>query len=363
VTFSATAVADAPAALAKVSADSQTGFVNRQLAPPPEVRVGDRFGNALPGVSVAWAVTTGRGTVSAPATNTGPSGLASVSWTLGTASGPNELEATVAGVAPVRFSATAVAGGPGRIAFNRDDFEIYLMTAEGTGLTQLTSSVASDYAPSWSPDGSKIAFTTSRFGNLEIAVMNADGSGVARLTNDTRVDEVPAWSPDGQRIAFTREWAADRWDIYVMNADGSGVTNVTNNMKNAGGPTWSPDVSKIAFWGRVNPGDPTQIWVINVDGSGLTGLNVEGTPAWSPDGSKIAYQSDRIYLMNPDGSGVTAIADSAYGAPAWAPDGSRIAFTSRRNGIVEIYSVTLDGSGLVRLTNHPATEYNVAWGR
>jgi hypothetical protein len=363
VTFRATAVADAPATLAKVSADSQTGFVNRQLAPPPEVRVGDRFGNALPGVSVAWAVTTGGGTVSAPATNTGPSGLASVSWTLGTAPGPNELEATVAGVAPVRFSVTAVAGGPGRIAFNRDDFEIYVMTAEATGLTRLTNNVASDYAPSWSPDGSKIAFTTSRFGNLEIAVMNGDGSGVARLTNDTRVDEVPAWSPDGQRIAFTREWAADRWDIYVMNADGSGVTNVTNNMKNAGGPTWSPDGSRIAFGGRVNPGDPTQIWVINVDGSGLTGLNVEGTPAWSPDGSKIAYQSDRIYLMNPDGSGVTAIADSAYGAPAWAPDGSRIAFTSRRNGIVEIYSVAMDGSGLVRLTNHPATEYNVAWGR
>lgn len=364
VTFRATAVPDVPEALVKVSADSQNAFVSRQLAPAPTVRVSDRFGNAISGAPVGWVATSGGGTVSAPSTNTGASGLASVSWTLGPAPGQNEMEATMTGLPPARFAATGVPPGPGRIAFDRDDLEIYVMNADGTALTRLTNDPGGDFAPSWSPDGSKIAFTTFRFGNFDIAVMNANGTGVTRLTDYARTDEVPAWSPDGQRIAFEREWASDRWDIYVMNADGSGVTNVTTSMKNAGNPTWSPDGSKIAFWGRINPGDPTQIWVINVDGSGLTGLGAVGTPAWSPDGSKIAFHgSGRLYLMNPDGTDVTEIFGSASGSPTWSPDGARIAFTSSRDGNHEIYSINPDGTGLVRLTSSPAADGNAAWGR
>jgi Tol biopolymer transport system component len=151
-----------------------------------------------------------------------------------------------------------------------------------------------------------------------------------------------------------------------MNADGSGVSNVTSNMKNAGHPTWSPDGSKIAFWGRVNPGDPTQIWVINVDGSGLTGLGVQGTPAWSPDGSKIAVSDDdRLYLMNPDGTGVTEIFNDnglRIGGPTWSPDGSRIAVDLWRDSNREIYSISPDGTGLMRLTTSPADEYAGDWG-
>jgi hypothetical protein len=185
VTFRATAVADVPAALVRVSADSQNGFTDHQLLPAPTVRVTDRFGNAVSGIPVAWAVVAGGGTVSAPATSTGANGTASVSWTLGAAPGPNELDVIVAGISSVRLSATGIAPGPGRIAFNRDDLEIYVMNPDGTALTQLTNDPGADFAPSWSPDGSKIAFTTFRFGNLEIAVMNSDGTGVTRLTNDT----------------------------------------------------------------------------------------------------------------------------------------------------------------------------------
>ncbi len=369
VTFRATAVADAPAALVRASVDNQNGFIRHQLLPASTVRVSDRFGNAVPGIPVAWAVVTGGGTVSAASTNSGADGLASVSWTLGTTPGPNELDVTVAGLSPLRFSATGIAPGPGRIAFHEDDSEIYVVNSDGTALTRLTNDPGADFAPSWSPDGSKVAFTTFRFGNLEIAVMNADGGGITRLTNDTLVDEVPAWSPDGSRIAFEREWDPNNnswWDIYVMNADGSAVTNVTSGMKNAGGPTWSPDGLQLAFWGRVNPGDPIQIWVINVNGSGLTGLGVQGTPAWSPDGSKIAVSTyDRLYLMSPDGTGVTEILNDntlPIGSPTWAPDGSRIAFTRWVDGNREIYSISPDGTGLMRVTSNPLNEWSVAWG-
>ena len=88
-------------------------------------------------------------------------------------------------------------------------------------MTRLTNHSARDFAPAWSPDGTRIAFTSYRDGNHEIYVMDADGRNVIRLTNNSGWS--PAWSPDGARIAFVSlgEGIFD-FGIYVMNADGSG---------------------------------------------------------------------------------------------------------------------------------------------
>ncbi len=84
---------------------------------------------------------------------------------------------------------------------------------------RLTFHDAFDSAPAWSPDGRRIAFSSLRDGNTEIYLMNADGSGVTRLTYKDDFDSFPAWSPDGRRIAF-HSYRDGNWDIYVMNADG-----------------------------------------------------------------------------------------------------------------------------------------------
>jgi Tol biopolymer transport system component len=144
----------------------------------------------------------------------------------------------------------------------------------------------------------KIAFQSHRDGNWEIYVMNADGSGQTRLTLNAAADTEPAWSPDGSKIAFvsTRDSAVGRSDVYVMNADGSGQTRLTFGGLVGGGlggnPAWSPDGTRIAF------DDTSNVYVMNANGSAVTNFflmspNPEllsmNYPAWSPDGSKIAF--------------------------------------------------------------------------
>ena len=103
----------------------------------------------------------------------------------------------------------------GRIAFastrNSQAFDIYTITPDGSFPLRLTDDVSQvhnfptyDFDPTWSPDGSKIAFVSNREGGFQIFSMNADGSNVQRLTNQPADNYQPAWSPDGTKIAFTR---------------------------------------------------------------------------------------------------------------------------------------------------------------
>jgi len=111
------------------------------------------------------------------------------------------------------------------------------MNADGSGLTRLTNDPDRDAGPIWSPDSSRIAFTSERDGNVELYVMSADGSGLARLTNDPGFDVPAAWSPDGSRIAFVSDRDGNL-EIYVMNADGSSQTRLTNSPGSDRFPSW-----------------------------------------------------------------------------------------------------------------------------
>jgi Tol biopolymer transport system component len=140
----------------------------------------------------------------------------------------------------------------GTIAFhsNREgDFEIFVMNADGSRVTQLTHNTYQEFDPIWSPNGHQIAF--ARFGanggDGEIVVINEDGSGEKILTNNELFDFPGAWSHDGKRIAFTSDRDGDL-EVYVMNADGSGVTQLTHNDFTSDIPTaWSPNGKQIVF--------------------------------------------------------------------------------------------------------------------
>jgi eukaryotic-like serine/threonine-protein kinase len=169
--------------------------------------------------------------------------------------------------------------------------DIFVINADGTGLTNLTNHPAKDGHPDWSPDGRRIAFTSNRDGNDEIYVMNTDGTKPVRLTFNARSDTSPRWnlspdwSPDGTKIAFASDRDGDQ-EIYVMNADGTNPVRLTFNPGEDGAPSWSPDGKMIAFHRRVL--GHLQIFVMNADGSNITRLTelspvaFNGWPSWGP---------------------------------------------------------------------------------
>jgi uncharacterized repeat protein (TIGR01451 family) len=264
----------------------------------------------------------------------------------------------------------------GNIAFTRvgpPAERVATINEDGGNQTDLTAgSNAED--PEFSPDGTRIAFSSVSNGQFRIWVMNADGSGSTRLTNSgPRGDDEPTWSPDGSKIAFV-----GGGQILVINADGTNEINLSSGRTGDNDPDWSPDGSKIIFtkdWSSPN----AQTFVMNADGSNVVNLSntvgsgAERDPAWSPDGSKIAYQSFQdghyeIYVMNADGSGETRLTNNGFSVanehPDWSPDGLKIVFSSTRdNGEQEIYTMNADGTSQTRLTNDPVKDEHPSWGR
>ena len=237
--------------------------------------------------------------------------------------------------------------------------EIYVMNADGSGLRNLTRTPSDDLDPAWSPDGRTIAFVQKKCvpsrpcGDRlrDVPLRRECRRERAAATDDTpgRMLFNPSWSADGKTIRYGRSLvhadgsgpqraaeerparrsvvarrAADRLvsvahsraearnptklGLWVMNADGSNARRVA--AKATGGPAWSPDGRRIAFRrfnGKIGPARPSDLFVVNADGSGLRRLTRHAENmrwfAWSPDGRTIAYLRNReVYIVKADGS-------------------------------------------------------------
>ncbi len=254
--------------------------------------------------------------------------------------GPRELDVVSGATQTVDF---AVVCEPVRrlayvASFNTANREIFTVRSDGTGTLRLTNDAAEDTDPAWSPDRTRIAFTSDRDGSRAIYVVNEDGSDVKRLTPLTWPSFHPAWSPDGSRIAFVSAREGNT-DVYVMNADGTGELRLTNHIALDTDPAWSPDGARIAFSSERDGN--AEIYIMNADGSDVARLTnsttADGHPAWSPDGTRLAFTGRRcidgsspsycypvVFIAGPTGPPVEAgLGDD----PAWSPDGRMIAVT------------------------------------
>ncbi len=320
---------------------------------------------------------------------------------------------------------------------------IYTVDANGTNLNLLSGSNASlgpnsqtheiDFSPTISPDGSQIAYSTLRYatgglGNhtYELAIQDIEGGELQRVTTNTWDDVSPSWSPDGSRIAFVSERGSSP-HVYVVAPDATDERNVAPGVTaQFNAPVWSPDGSRLAFVGEEKRhqtvdwidtyfNDKSQfvtktsshtvyreaLYIAGADGSDLTKLvwanSADATPStrvgindlilpeeeviefrWSPDGKQIAFLAKRyggassLYVAELDGSEVRQILDSyeiweskSYTSMwilgfGWSPDSSSInleivgadydSLASEWENTYAIHTIASDGSGLRTLT-------------
>jgi Tol biopolymer transport system component len=257
------------------------------------------------------------------------------------------------------------------------DYAIFGMNADGGHQRRLTrqrgdpstqTGLFYQTEPAWSPDGTQIAFASRRNGSFQIFVMRADGSGARRLTSTKADDQNPTWSSDGSKIAFDR---GSPGDIWVMRADGTRAHRIGDDFADEGDPAWSPNGRWIAFSRRTPGTTAREIWLVHPDGSGshrLTHLSaLSQSPAWSPNGKRIAFSSEtsagsgdiEIYTVGLSGRDprrlTTSLPTGAY-EPSWSPDGRSIAFST--NG--SIYIVAVNGME-DRLTDPKGNDSSPAW--
>jgi TolB protein len=194
--------------------------------------------------------------------------------------------------------------------------QIFIIAPGGTVLSQVKSFGEGAAYPSWSPDGSQIAYCApDQSGIWYVWAMRRDGTDVRQITPGIQ----PRWSPDGGRLVFSKEsntpGRKPDWDIYTINIDGSGIIQITADEGNETLPDWSPDGKWICYvsvrdrkkpppaikdvFGELKKGPNSDIWLRSLASTDqppmqLTRLAGQDTyPRWSPDGREIVFASDR----------------------------------------------------------------------
>lgn len=299
-----------------------------------------------------------------------------------------------------------------------ETFGLWTRNVDGSGLVQLTNRAGTDSDgangfPRWSPDGSMIAFASTRGGRAveryqglyEVYVMGANGSDPRNVTLEFRDQlgfsvSVLGWTPAGQIVFETDAWpdgSVVERRIFVVRPDGSGMREVFDRPGDHS-PFWSPDGSRIAFISNRDGED--RLYVMNADGSGARALSShEGQDRlplqnrgfslqmfdfnpWSPDGRTIAFERfhdsqqhgwqdewGSIYVVNVDGTDPQRVATGSSSFNSWSRDGTRIAFTryyarseyDHSVGGADIWAVNADGTELIQLTDSPEFNANALW--
>jgi serine/threonine protein kinase len=299
---------------------------------------------------------------------------------------------------PTPTATTIVIGGGGRIAFisDREDgrtLQIWTMNADGSDPRQLTYGPGNKGQPRWSIDGTKIIYTapggSDTYGNdlgLDLFVINVDRSGEpTNLTESTGDDFDPAWSPDGSQIAFTSTRVNSLKQVFVTSVEcnpapeNCSITetprNVTAGYAVEYAPAWSPNGQTLAVIASINRA-PGRIFLRPAEGGEPSWFDLQDRIigadhlSWSSNGQFIAftwlvkYGKQEIYIAYAQNPGLDPISlTSSLGnkEPAFSPNDQWIVFTSTRDQNPEIYIMTNTGSGQTNLTQNPGRDLQPDW--
>ncbi len=290
--------------------------------------------------------------------------------------------------------ATPQGGGSSQLAFASDRTgipQIYLTDLLGQSVIPITNVPQGACQPSWSPDGAKLVFVSPCPGtnlidqnppsNTSLYLINADRSHPTQITTVPGGDFEPAWSPDGTRIAFT-SLRDGNMQIYVLNLADQSVTRLTNldPAVEARQASWSAFGNQIVFAAkRVGA---YQIWTMTDSGKNPLQLIRSGQtlwdymPIWSKDGKTILYSQQRADVFSLpwqmstlyENRGSTAASRLELGPlpvehAALSSDGLWIAFQGKEldSNNIDLYIVMADGTQRTRVTTDPGNDFDPAW--
>lgn len=248
--------------------------------------------------------------------------------------------------------------------------ELYLIESDGRERRQLTFTKTLNVSPSWSADGTNIAFSSLINNDWLLMMINLNTGQTQDITRWSGLNTSPSWHPSKNDVLALSSNRDGNSEIYTCQKDGTNLRRLTNHYRIDSSPTWSPDGSQLAFTSD-RAGMPV-VYVMNSDGTNqhrLTSMMnaYEGSPCWSPRGDRIAFvvmfdRSFDIATASPSGDDMI-ILTSGQGSnenPRWSPDGLRIVFSSTRLGGKNIFIMDWDGSNVRPLTTD-SKSFSPAW--
>ena len=273
-----------------------------------------------------------------------------------------------------------------------------VVLARGNGLwrvhegsvTRLTDEFPRDAGPAWSPDRTRIAFSSGSRGDTRtrcIWILSLATMALEQITDDGGHDTDATWAPDGQRVAFVarRRSGIPADAVWVADLTTGALTRLTGDTADIGGLAWSPDGSRIALHSQSLGGGPTSsLWAMDALAGTKTRLTDDGAndagPTRSPDGSRIAFTSQArdgaggssIWTLDTTSNALAIVTDDGgedIGWPTWSPGGAHIAFASLGRGAsatrASVFVKDLDlppTDGYTRITDGSRDDRAVDWG-